>query len=140
MDKDNTIDVEALLQSPGSQALENPITLDVLELIHNSSNTALSQRDRKRAQNSTGSSAEKPPRAKSRMQRAPKFHQLQIPSRTEFRRPYPSRAKYGGYDTKSIQNGLIWALKCLIYTLFELKSVNIRGVNLIMALYLPELT
>ena len=73
-------------------------------------------------------------------QRAPKFHQLQIPSRTKFRRPYPSRAKYGGYDTKSIQNGLIWALKWLIYTLFELKSVNIRGVNLIMALYLPELT
>ena len=35
---------------------------------------------------------------------------------------------------------LMWALKWLIYTLFELKSVNIRGVNLIMALYLPELT
>ena len=74
------------------------------------------------------------------VQRAPKFHQLQIPSGTKFRRPYPSRAKYGGYDTKSIQNGLIWALKWLIYTLFELKSVNIRGVNLIMALFLPELT
>ena len=60
-------------------------------------------------------------------QRAPKFHQLQISSGTKFRRHYPSRAKYGEYDTKSIQNRLIWALKWLIYTLFELKSVKIRG-------------
>ena len=40
-----------------------------------------------------------------RKQRKPKFHQLQIHSQTKFRSPNPSRAKYGGYDTKSIQNG-----------------------------------
>ena len=62
MDKDNTVNVEALLQSPGIQALEDPITLDVLGLIHISS-----QRDCKRGHSSTGSLAEKPPRSKFRM-------------------------------------------------------------------------
>ena len=67
MDKDSTVNVEALLQSPGSQAPDNPISLDLRELLHNSSITARSQRVRKRDHSSTGSSAEKPPRSKSRM-------------------------------------------------------------------------
>ena len=67
MDKDSTVNVEALLQSPGSQALDNPISLDLRELLHNSSITARSQKVRKRDHFSIGSSAEKPPRSKSRM-------------------------------------------------------------------------
>ena len=67
MDKDSTVIAEALLQSPGSQALDDPISLDVQELIQASSNTTRSKRVRKRDHSSTGSSAEKPPRSKSRM-------------------------------------------------------------------------
>ena len=59
--------MEALLQSPGSQALENPISLDSRELLNNSSINARSQRVHKRDPSSIGSFAEKPLRSKSRM-------------------------------------------------------------------------
>ena len=48
--------------------MEKSFSVDVEALLQNSANSALSQKDRKkRALSSTGSSAGKPPRAKSRM-------------------------------------------------------------------------
>ena len=68
MDKSPNIDVEALLQSPANTVLENAITVDVLTHIHSSAESALSQHERKkRVLSSTGSLAEKPPRAKLTM-------------------------------------------------------------------------
>ena len=62
-------------------------------------------------------------------QRKPKFHQLQIPSRTKFRRPYPSRAKYGGYDSKSIQNGGLYSTSFFDWV-FNQKFVSHRSPEL----------
>ena len=43
-------------------------------------------------------------------------------------------------QSKMVVLYLIWDLKWLIYTLFELKSLQIRGVNLIMSQLVPKLT
>ena len=58
--------MEAFLQNRGSQALINPIYLDLRELLQTPSKSQRPER-RKRDPSSTGSSAEKPPRKESRM-------------------------------------------------------------------------